>query len=134
MPVIGTQRHESAQPPAYVERLLPHDELPQLLATADHVVLCLPLTEETRHTIGSAELGHMRRTAYLYNIGRGELIDQPALIEALQTGQIAGAGLDVTSPEPRRGRAAGERRRHRRGLLGQGARCWSRQRFCSASA
>jgi phosphoglycerate dehydrogenase-like enzyme len=100
MRVIGTQRHPPAQPPPFVERLLPSDGMDEVLRTADHVVLCLPLTDQTRHTISSAELARMRRTAYLYNIGRGELIDQAALIEALQTGQIAGAGLDVTSPEP----------------------------------
>jgi len=99
MRVIGTQRH-AAEPPPYVERLLLHDQLPELLAMADHVVLCLPLTDETRHTIGRSELERMRRTAYLYNVGRGELIEQPALIDALRSGQIAGAGLDVTSPEP----------------------------------
>ena len=92
MHVIATQRHVSPHAPDYVERLLPHEALPEVLATADHVVLCLPLTPETRHTIGSGELGRMRRTAYLYNVGRGDLIDQAALIEALQTGQIAGAG------------------------------------------
>jgi phosphoglycerate dehydrogenase-like enzyme len=100
MRVIATQRHPPAKPPPYVERVLPSDRLDELLATADHVVLCLPLTDQTRHTIGSAELARMRRTAYLYNVGRGELIDQTALLEALQTGEIAGAGLDVTTPEP----------------------------------
>jgi phosphoglycerate dehydrogenase-like enzyme len=100
MHVLATQRHVSPHAPDYVERLLPHEALHEVLATADHVVLCLPLTAETRHTISAGELGRMRRTAYLYNVGRGDLIDQAALIEALQTGQIAGAGLDVTSPEP----------------------------------
>jgi len=99
MRVIGTQRHPE-EPPPYVERLLLSDGLDELLAIADHVVLCLPLTNETRHTIGVDELKRMQRSAYLYNIGRGELIDQDALIAALRADEIAGAGLDVATPEP----------------------------------
>jgi len=100
MRVIATQRHEE-EPPAYVERLLTgEDGLDELLPIADHVVLCLPLTAETRHTIGAAELARMQPSAYLYNIGRGDLIDQDGLIEALCAGRIAGAGLDVATPEP----------------------------------
>jgi len=99
MRVIGTQRHQE-DPPPYVERLLLSDGLDELLTIADHVVLCLPLTSETRHTIGVDELKRMRRSAYLYNIGRGDLIDQDALVAALRSGDIAGAGLDVVTPEP----------------------------------
>jgi phosphoglycerate dehydrogenase-like enzyme len=58
------------------------------------------LTGSTRHIIGAEELRIMRSTAYLYNVGRGASIDPDALIHALQTGEIAGAGLDVTDPEP----------------------------------
>jgi phosphoglycerate dehydrogenase-like enzyme len=58
------------------------------------------LTEDTRHFVAAAELRAMRPTAYLYNVGRGASIDPDALIQALQTGLIAGAGLDVTDPEP----------------------------------
>jgi phosphoglycerate dehydrogenase-like enzyme len=100
MRVIATQRHE-AEPPPYVERLLTGDHgLDELLPMADHVVLCLPLTAQTRHTIGAAELACMRPSTHLYNIGRGDLIDQDALIDALCARRIAGVGLDVTTPEP----------------------------------
>lgn len=64
------------------------------------MVLCVPLTRETRHLIGEAELRQMRRDAILINISRGAVVDQPALVRALQEGWIAGAGLDVFDPEP----------------------------------
>lgn len=99
MRVIATRRQPAA-PPAHIDRLLPTAELPTLLAEADHVALCLPLTAETRGLIGARELGQMRRSAYLYNTGRGALVDQDALVAALLAGTIAGAGLDVTTPEP----------------------------------
>jgi len=99
MRVIATRRHPDP-PPAHIARLLPPDALPTLLAEADHVALCLPLTTETRGLIAARELAQMRRTAYLYNTGRGALVDQEALIAALRAGTLAGAGLDVTTPEP----------------------------------
>ncbi len=99
MRVLALQAHPH-DPPTGVERLMHAEKLPDLLAASDHVALCLPLTEATRHIIGAEELGRMRRSAYLYNIGRGGLIDQEALIAALREGRIAGAGLDVTDPEP----------------------------------
>lgn len=99
MRVVATRRQSGVAPP-HVARLLAPDALPALLAEADHVALCLPLTPATRGIIGAAELARMKRTAYLYNTGRGALIDQDALIAALRGGTIAGAGLDVTTPEP----------------------------------
>lgn len=99
MRVLAFARHHHDPPPG-VERVLTGDALPDLLAESDHVVLCLPLTDATEQIIGREELERMRRSAYLYNIGRGALIDQDALIAALREGRIAGAGLDVTEPEP----------------------------------
>jgi len=99
MHVLATRRHPR-DPPPYVDRLVPNDALPELLAASDHVALCLPLTTATRDIIGAAELAQMKPTAYIYNIGRGELIAQDALIAALHAGTIAGAGLDVATPEP----------------------------------
>ena len=99
MRVIATRRRPVGKP-LYVDRLLPSAGLTELLQATAHVVHCLPLTPETRGVIGAAELALMRRSAYLYNVGRGGLIDQEALIAALRAGQIAGAGLDVTDPEP----------------------------------
>jgi glyoxylate reductase len=74
--------------------------LEELLEQADYVSLHTPLTPETRHLIGAAELRRMKPTAYLINTARGGVVDQNALREALAAGEIAGAGLDVTEPEP----------------------------------
>ncbi|HET7845951.1 MAG TPA: D-glycerate dehydrogenase [Acidimicrobiia bacterium] len=74
--------------------------LSQLLAVADLVVLAAPLTPETHHLIGAAELQAMKDTAFLINIARGGLVDTEALVDALRRGAIAGAALDVTDPEP----------------------------------
>lgn len=100
MRVIALQRHPYNPPPSIDRILTGDDALLELLAESDHVVLCLPLTDSTRHIIGRGELRRMKRGAYLYNIGRGGLIDQEALLAALQDGKLAGAGLDVTDPEP----------------------------------
>jgi phosphoglycerate dehydrogenase-like enzyme len=83
-----------------VDLLLPCDRMKELLARSDYVVLTLPLTPETHHIIGAAEFKAMKPTAYIINIGRGNLIDQEALIHALDEKLIAGAGLDVVTPEP----------------------------------
>ena len=75
-------------------------ELAHLLKVSDFVTLHVPLTEETTHMIGKAEFELMKPTAILVNIARGPVVDHDALYEALATGQIAGAALDVTEPEP----------------------------------
>lgn len=82
------------------EHYYPLEELPSMLSACDAVVLALPLTERTHHAIGKAEIAAMRPHTFIINIGRGGLIDQDALIAALQEGRIAGAALDVTDPEP----------------------------------
>lgn len=74
--------------------------LQEVLSNSDIVCLFASLTPETRHMIGRRELSLMKQSAYLINIARGELIDQEALLEALRTRQIAGAGLDVFEVEP----------------------------------
>lgn len=84
----------------YVDLLLPPDRLVQLLSQSDFVVLALPLTPETRGLIGEKELRSMRPTAYFINIARGEIVDEEALVRALEEGWIAGAGLDVFATEP----------------------------------
>ena len=75
-------------------------ELDDLLETADFVSLHVPLTEETRHIIGRDELGRMKRSAILVNTARGGLIDESALVDALNEGEIARAAIDVFEEEP----------------------------------
>ena len=75
-------------------------DMEQLLRESDFVSLHVPLTEETTHMIGKAELELMKNTAILVNIARGPVVDHYALYDALTEGQIAGAALDVTEPEP----------------------------------
>ncbi|MFN0020170.1 MAG: 2-hydroxyacid dehydrogenase [Pirellulaceae bacterium] len=71
-----------------------------LLAQSDYIMLCCPLTDETRGLIGAAAFAKMKPTAILINIARGPVVDTAALTEALQTRRIYAAGLDVTDPEP----------------------------------
>ena len=73
----------------------------ELLRRADHVMVVLPMTPATRHAIGATELALMKPTATLVNIGRGGVVDDAALAQALQQGCIAAAGLDVFEGEPK---------------------------------
>ena len=74
--------------------------LEQLLREADFVVIACLLNDETRHLIGAAQFAQMKPSAYFINVARGPIVDEPALIEALRSGRIAGAGLDVFEQEP----------------------------------
>ncbi len=76
-------------------------ELVELLRRSDFVSLHVPLTAETHHMIGQRELAMMKPTGYLVNTARGPVVDEAALVEALDQGRIAGAGLDVYENEPR---------------------------------
>jgi D-3-phosphoglycerate dehydrogenase len=71
-----------------------------LIESSDFLSLHVPLTDETRHIIGAQELARMKSTAYLINTSRGAVVDQKALVHALRSGRIAGAGLDVFEDEP----------------------------------
>jgi phosphoglycerate dehydrogenase-like enzyme len=86
--------------PPGVEEVLPPERLPELLAKSDVVVLSAPLTEETRHLIGPKTIRFIKPGALLINIGRGALIDDVAVIAALQDGRLGGAALDVFTQEP----------------------------------
>jgi len=101
MRVLGVRR--SAHPPDDAPgfaHLVCIEGLDDVLAQADHVAIALPLTEQTRCLFSAERLARMKRGAYLYNVGRGGLVDHAALLESLRSGQLAGAGLDVTDPEP----------------------------------
>jgi phosphoglycerate dehydrogenase-like enzyme len=75
-------------------------ELPVLLARSDVVVMCAPLTRQTRHMIGARELATMKPSAYFINVGRGPTVDEAALAAAVAEGRIAGAAVDVFAQEP----------------------------------
>ena len=95
--------HDPQRLPASDESALglTHVPLDELLARSDFVSLHARLTPQTRHLIGERELGLMKRSAYLINSARGPLVDEAALVRALEEGRIAGAGLDVYEHEPR---------------------------------
>lgn len=78
----------------------PRHSIEEVLREADFVSLHCPATPETRHLMNAERLGQMRRTAFLINTARGDVVDEVALVEALKAGTIAGAGLDVYEKEP----------------------------------
>jgi glyoxylate reductase len=92
--------NRSARPDAEAELGARWVDLPTLWRDADFVSLHAPLTDATRHLVDAEALAHMRNTAVLVNTGRGALIDEAALADALRAGTIAAAGLDVFEREP----------------------------------
>jgi phosphoglycerate dehydrogenase-like enzyme len=100
MVITGIRRRTNLAPPDGFDDVLALDDLPRALRVADHVVICLPLTTRTHRLFDASLISQCQHGAILYNIGRGEIVDTPALITALQTGKLAGAGLDVVDPEP----------------------------------
>jgi len=101
MRVVATRRGEPTTVPVdHVEKVFARSELHALLATSDFVVCSAPATRETYHMLGQTEFQQMKLSAYLINVGRGQLIDEPALVRALEKGWLAGAGLDVFEQEP----------------------------------
>ncbi|TKB88741.1 MAG: D-glycerate dehydrogenase [Nitrospira sp.] len=95
-------RYHSRQPiaPSSLPCEWEYRSLQELLSEADIVTIHVPLTPATHHLIGTRELAWMRPTAFLINTARGPIIDEGALVDALKTGVIAGAGLDVYEQEP----------------------------------
>jgi phosphoglycerate dehydrogenase-like enzyme len=100
MKVSGVRRRPALPPPAGVDTVVAPGDLRTSLPEADVVVLALPHTAATGAIIGRAELGLMKPTALLVNVARGQLVDEPALIEALEHRRIGGAGLDAFAREP----------------------------------
>ncbi len=97
--LLGVRRRDLPLPGLPIE-LSPMTRLAELLAVADHVVTSLPLTPSTAGLLGVDQFSAMKPGAYVYNVGRGPVIDTPALIAALESGHLGGAGLDVVDPEP----------------------------------
>ena len=100
MKILALKRHAPAPADPLISAFYAPAELHAMLAECDYVVFSLPLTPETHHMISTAEFAAMKPTAIVINIGRGPVIDQAALVHALQAKQIAGAGLDVFEQEP----------------------------------
>jgi len=97
MNVVACRRSPSGDEPCTT---YPLTELRQVVSAVDWVVIALPLTDDTRGIIDASVISSIKKGAGFVNIGRGELVDEPALIAALQTGHIACAGLDVFAEEP----------------------------------
>ncbi len=98
MSVTGVRRSPRAM--THFDDVVGLDRLHEVIAGADYVLILTPLTPDTHGLFGARELAAMRPSAYLLNFGRGNVVDESALIAALSEGRIAGAGLDVFSQEP----------------------------------
>lgn len=99
MKIIATRRTD-APSPDFIARTGRPQDLPALLPEADVVVICVPLTPETQGLFNAAAFEAMKPGAILINIARGKVVETDALLAALKSGRLAGAGLDVTDPEP----------------------------------
>lgn len=99
MRTIGTRRNPD-QPTPGIDVVLSHIQYHDLVLASNFIVLALPLTPHTRHTFGEDEIEVLKKGTYLFNIGRGGLVDERYLVPALQKGWLAGAGLDVFEDEP----------------------------------
>lgn len=97
--VVGVRRSPRREGDP-VEEVVPPSELDGLLPEADWLVLACPLTDETKQLVDGDALSRLKRGARIINIARGEVIDEPALIDALRSGQVGGAYLDVFEEEP----------------------------------
>ncbi len=102
MRVLALKRH--LPPPGSdlgpIEKMYPPSELREMIAICDYVVVAAPLTAETHHMIAEPEFAAMKPDAVIINVGRGPVIDEAAMVQALAQGKIKGAGLDVFEHEP----------------------------------
>jgi phosphoglycerate dehydrogenase-like enzyme len=98
MKVLGIR--QSCNPVENVDEMYTPDQLNLVLPQCDYVVVTLPLTKDTYHLFGSEQFKQMKPSAFFINIGRGALVHEKELVEALKNGEIAGAGLDVFEQEP----------------------------------
>ncbi len=97
---VDAVRASGRQGPDYVREVGLPSDLHRLAARADAIVNTTPLTPETRGMFDARFFATVKRGAYFFNVGRGQSVDQEALVEALRSGRLGGAGLDVTDPEP----------------------------------
>jgi phosphoglycerate dehydrogenase-like enzyme len=101
MRVIATKRNpQQTYGTVKPDQLLASDELYSLLAESDHLCIAVPYTPATHHLIDESALNVMKPGSYLYNVARGKVLDEAAMVRALQNGHLAGAGLDVFETEP----------------------------------
>jgi phosphoglycerate dehydrogenase-like enzyme len=100
MQILATKRHPPQEPDPVIERYYRTTHLHEMLARCDYIAVAAPLTEETRHMISDAEFAAMKATAVVINVGRGAVIDEAAMLRALNDKRIKGAGLDVVEHEP----------------------------------
>ncbi len=101
MRVLATRRTAAPGETApNVDQVFPLSQLKELIGQSDFLVLCLPLTKDSKGLIGESELRAMKSTGYLINVARSEIVDDEALVRALQEKRIAGAALDVFPKEP----------------------------------
>ncbi len=102
MRVIGTRRSIKSSEKDYgpLDELFPPDQLPTVLEQSDFLIICLPGTEETSHLLGENEFNQMKKGSYVINVGRGGIIDEKALLAAIDAGIVAGGVLDVFAEEP----------------------------------
>ena len=100
MKVLALKRHIMREPDPLIEQTYSPDRRLEMLARSDYVVVAAPLTAETRGMIAEPEFAAMKPTAVVINVGRGPVIQEEALISALSSGRIRGAGLDVFDEEP----------------------------------
>ena len=100
MTVIATTKRDTSQKPDYVDFLGTPEDLPILLDASDFLVCCIPETGDTEYIMGYDEFRMMKKTAYFFNVGRGNAVNEDELVEALMDQLIAGAGLDSFEREP----------------------------------
>jgi D-2-hydroxyacid dehydrogenase (NADP+) len=102
MRIVASKRNTATRYDGSItlDALYSADQLPEMLAESDHVCVAIPLTPNTHHLFDSDLIAHMKPGAYFYNVSRGKLVDEAALIAALREGRLAGAGMDVFETEP----------------------------------
>ena len=101
MKVLALRRDPSkSKDDPYVKECMGLDRLNELMSKSDYILVAAPLTEDTRGLVSAEAISHSKKDAVIINVGRGPIIDEEAMIEALKDGTLKGAGLDVTTIEP----------------------------------